>query len=108
MAFSRAVLVVQLTMYGFAPISLSNDLVALQYGHQLLEKTATELPSMISCALVFAAMMVLGLGARAEKNLPLYRYGPRQPRRGAMWQRRDERECSYRKDMVAVVMWLRW
>jgi len=52
-------------MYGFAPISLSSDLVALQYGQYDLLKTATELLSMMSCALVFAAMMLFGLAGLA-------------------------------------------
>lgn len=52
-------------MYGFAPTSLNRDLVALQYGQYDLEKTATALLSMISCAFALAAMMVLGLAERA-------------------------------------------
>lgn len=52
-------------MYGFAPTSLRRDLVALQYGQYDLEKTATALLSMISCAFALAAMMVLGLAERA-------------------------------------------
>lgn len=76
-------------IYGFAPWSLSRDLVALQYGQYDLEKTAitllismlslccncpssflpTALLSMISCAFCFAAMMVFGLAGRPLKKV---------------------------------------
>lgn len=74
-------------MKAFAPLSLRRLLADLQYGQYDLEKTAashgwsvgcrvedaehgglhipTELLSMISCALVLAAMIVFGLAERA-------------------------------------------